>query len=203
MITDRKSHAGHPLHLWPSRSRLCREGFEGSQRHNSPSWVELGLHDQNLGGHLQGHCEPHPPLCWHHLVHLSVPTHLDKVDVIQNKAWGSRPVAIKRPRHSTSEPWLGVLPMRDRGSTYNCAQFLAGLPQFGVLPHWTLTLTLFPLNPHSRHWPSSPWSSAGPLHLNPHIISPVVWRSISPSDNQQQWYPSTYWKICWCTFHEI
>ena len=61
-----------PLHLLPLRPWLCRPGFEGSQRHESPSWVELGLHNRNSGGHLQGHRAPHLQLFSSHLVHPNV-----------------------------------------------------------------------------------------------------------------------------------
>ena len=52
----------NPLHLQTSHSRLFWAGFEGSQCHESSSWVELGFHNQNSGGHLQGHGVPHPQL---------------------------------------------------------------------------------------------------------------------------------------------
>ena len=58
-----------PLHLRPSRLRLCRACLEGPQRHESPSWVELGVHDINLGGNEQGHRATHPELRHLHLVH--------------------------------------------------------------------------------------------------------------------------------------
>ena len=49
--------------------RLCRAVFEGSQRHESHSWIELVLHDRNFSGHLQGHRAPYPQLRCSRLVH--------------------------------------------------------------------------------------------------------------------------------------
>ena len=64
-----KSWVSRWTHTSPSRPRLCRVGFEGPQYHESPSWVELGLHDRNVGGHIQGHLAPHPQICRPHRVH--------------------------------------------------------------------------------------------------------------------------------------
>ena len=65
-------HARHPLHLRPSCPRLCQAGFEGPQCCESLSWVELGLHDQNIGCHIQGHHAPHPQLRCPRLVHPNI-----------------------------------------------------------------------------------------------------------------------------------
>ena len=43
-----------------------------SQRHEIPSWVELGFHNCNYGGHLQDHCASHPQFCHSYLVYPSV-----------------------------------------------------------------------------------------------------------------------------------
>ena len=49
----------------------------------SPSWVELGFHDRNFGGHqdIQGHRVPHPKLRRLHLVYPSV-------SKIPRQTWG-------------------------------------------------------------------------------------------------------------------
>ena len=38
----------HPLHIRPSRPRLCQAGFEGSQQHESPSLSNLGFATETL-----------------------------------------------------------------------------------------------------------------------------------------------------------
>ena len=59
--------------------RVC----EVSQCHESPSWIELGLHNRNLGGHLQGYRERHPELLHPCLFYPNVLSLLDKIEVIQ------------------------------------------------------------------------------------------------------------------------
>ena len=94
----------HPLNLRPSRSRLCWTGFEDSQHHKSPIWVELGFHNQNPS------CAPSsimPPPSGSPMCPQPIWTNLRWS---RTKLWGSRPVAFKRPRRPTSEPRLKSFP---------------------------------------------------------------------------------------------
>ena len=97
----------HTLHLWPSRLRLYRVGFEGSQCHESPSgWT--------------GASRPKP---WWPLIRpLSTPSSTmplpsgspkcpqhtrTNLRWSRTRLWWSRPVAIKSPRCPISESRLG------------------------------------------------------------------------------------------------
>ena len=42
------SHAGHPLHLWPSCPWLCRASHEVPQCHGNPSWSSWGFTSETL-----------------------------------------------------------------------------------------------------------------------------------------------------------
>ena len=110
--TERGCHAGDPLHLRPSCPRLCRAGFNGPQYHETLSRVELGLHNRNIGGRIQGHRAPHLQLrrpIW--FTHISS-THLDKLEVIQNKALRIATGCHQKAGASHLRVETGVLPLR-------------------------------------------------------------------------------------------
>ena len=98
-----------PLHLRPSRSRLCRAGIEGSQHHESHCWLELGFHVRKPDGHLQSHRAPHPQLWRSNLVHSSV---LNP----PGQTWGAAPEQGSKDHNRLPPKGRGVPPQnRDWG----------------------------------------------------------------------------------------
>ena len=85
----------------PAAKRVEMINFSGPKR----SYSSSGLMGFSSGGHVQGHCAPHPQLCRSQLAHPSI---LNP----SGQTWGGpeQPVAIRRPWRPISEQRLGCSP---------------------------------------------------------------------------------------------
>ena len=96
-------------HFTCRRPRLCRAGFKGFQRHESPSWVEMRASRLKLWWPLTrassapSSTNPLPFGSSKCLQHTSTTLRWSRTSLW----WGSRSVAIKMLRRPTSEPRLG------------------------------------------------------------------------------------------------
>ena len=121
---------------------MCRTDFEGSQLHESPSQAELGFHNQIHGGHIQAHRAPHPQLC---LVPQVSSTHLDKLEVIQNKTLRIATGCHLKVVASHLKTETGVLPMRAHPEL--CSQKFYAAPSNPCTPVITLSPPQLPRPP--------------------------------------------------------